>query len=255
MPAPTMLLIWVRSPSQACCARVLLRDAAGSLSKVKHKNVLWDMEVNLATHDASLRDTKSCRKCKASKPLTEFSRDAKSKDGLNNQCKQCVRKYQRQWYHGMSPEERRKLHDRKMAWRSTPRGKAYVERMNEKARARRAAAEDLASEGGKGNEKGSKSHKYHAPVLGTPEYTAWLSMKARCYIPSAGGYAYYGGRGIKVCDRWRDSFENFLMDMGPRPEAKHGLGRLDPNGDYCPENCRWMTRSEQNAKRRQPEAK
>jgi hypothetical protein len=214
------------------------------------------MEVDLAARDASERDTKICRKCKAAKPLTEFSRDTKSKDGLSNQCKQCVREYQRQWYHGMSPEERRKLHDRKMAWRNTPRGKAYVERMNKKARARRATGgEASGGEGSTGQEKGTQSYKYRAPVLGTAEYTAWLSMKARCYIPTAGGYAYYGGRGIKVCDRWRDSFENFLADMGPRPKSKHGLGRLDPNGDYCPENCRWMTRSEQNAKRRPPEAR
>ncbi|MDQ3704483.1 MAG: hypothetical protein M3437_04535 [Chloroflexota bacterium] len=213
------------------------------------------MEVDPAARDSSPQDTKICRKCKAAKPLTEFSRDAKSKDGLNSQCKQCVREYQRQWYHGMSPEERRKLHDRKMAWRNTPRGKAYVERMNKKARARRTAGEDTGGEVSTGQEKNTQSYKYRAPVLGTPEYTAWLSMKARCYIPTAGGYAYYGGRGIKVCDRWRDSFENFLADMGPRPESKHGLGRLDPNGDYCPENCRWMTRSEQNAKRRPPEAR
>lgn len=230
-----------------------------NVAKVKHKNVLCNMEVDPAARYASPQDTKVCRKCKAARPLTEFSRDAKSKDGLNNQCKQCVREYQRQWYHGMSPEERRKLHDRKMAWRNTPRGKAYVERMNKKARDKRTA--DLqgsgsgANEGSTGQEKGTQSYKYRAPVLGTPEYTAWLSMKARCYIPTAGGYAYYGGRGIKVCDRWRDSFENFLADMGPRPESKHGLGRLDPNGDYCPENCRWMTRSEQNAKRRPPEAR
>lgn len=217
------------------------------------------MEVDPAARDTSPRDTKTCRKCKAAKSLSEFSRDTKSKDGLNNQCKQCVREYQRQWYHGMSSEERRKLHDRKMAWRGTPRGRAYVERMNEKARVKRATGgEGQGSEGREGNEgqgKSAKSYKYRAPVLGTPEYTAWLSMKARCYIPTAGGYAYYGGRGIKVCDRWRDSFENFLADMGPRPKLKHGLGRLDPNGDYCPENCRWMTRSEQNAKRRPPEAK
>jgi hypothetical protein len=79
-------------------------------------------------------------------------------------------------------------------------------------------------------------------------------MKARCYIPSAGGYEHYGGRGIKVCDRWRDSFENFLADMGPRPPSMYGLGRIDPEGDYTPENCRWMTKSEQLAKRRRPEA-
>jgi hypothetical protein len=149
----------------------------------------------------------------------------------------------------MSPEKKRLVHARKMAWRNTPKGKAYVERMNAKARDRRIASLDRP-----GAKKSTRSYKYGAPAQGTPEYVAWLSMKARCYIPTAGGYPYYGGRGIKVCDRWRDNFENFLADMGPRPDSKHGLGRLDPNGDYTPENCRWMTRSEQNAKRRQPEA-
>lgn len=196
----------------------------------------------------SARESKVCRKCKLSKPLVEFSRDARSKDGVSTDCKECVRQYQRQWYEKMSPEQKRQVHARKMAWRNTPKGKAYVERMNAKARERREAKQERPV-----GKKSTRSYKYGSPAQGTPEYVAWLSMKARCYIPTAGGYAYYGARGIRVCDRWRDNFENFLEDMGPRPDAKHGLGRLDPNGDYTPENCRWMTRSEQNAKRRQPQ--
>jgi hypothetical protein len=77
-------------------------------------------------------------------------------------------------------------------------------------------------------------------------------MKARCYIPSAGGYAYYGGRGISVCDRWLVSFENFLADVGRKPGPEYELGRVDPEGAYTPENCRWMTKGEQLAKRRPP---
>ena len=206
------------------------------------------MEVDTAERDASPPDTKICRKCQLPKPLAEFSRNAQSADGLSTACKQCVRKYQKQWYDSMSPEQKRELHEKKMAWRQTPKGRAYVERINKKARDKRAA--DLECPESK---KSTRSYKYGTPAQGTPEYTAWLAMKARCYIPTAGGYAYYGGRGIKVCDRWRDSFEAFLEDMGPRPGSKHGLGRLDPNGDYTPENCRWMTRSEQNRKRRLPE--
>lgn len=205
------------------------------------------MEANPAAREATPPDTKICRKCKVTKPLAEFSRDAKSTDGLVTACKQCVREYQRQLYANMSPEKKRQLHERRMAWRKTPKGRAYVERMNKKARDKGAAGREHSE-----RKKSARSYKYAAPVQGTPEYRAWLAMKARCYIPTAGGYAYYGGRGIKVCDRWRESFENFLADMGPRPGSKHGLGRLDPDADYTPENCRWMTRSEQNAKRRLP---
>lgn len=132
-----------------------------------------------------------------------------------------------------------------MAWRKTPNGRAYVERINKEARNKRVAARQERAE-----QKRSRQSKYGTAVRGTPEYKAWLSMRARCYTPSAGNYAYYGGRGITVCDRWRDSFEHFISDMGPRPGPGYGLGRLDPNGHYTPENCRWMTKSEQNSKRR-----
>lgn len=78
------------------------------------------------------------------------------------------------------------------------------------------------------------------------EYRTWKCMKARCYTASSSHFDRYGGRGITVCDRWRDSFENFLTDMGPRP-AGMTLGRKDNEQGYAPDNCQWETKQEQNS--------
>jgi hypothetical protein len=85
----------------------------------------------------------------------------------------------------------------------------------------------------------------------SPEYRSWCAMLRRCYNPNAFGYEYYGGCGIIVCDRWRQSFEAFFKDMGPRPTLQHTLDRWpNPYGNYEPDNCRWATWKEQRHNRR-----
>lgn len=80
-------------------------------------------------------------------------------------------------------------------------------------------------------------------------YLSWKTMKARCYNPKATGYEYWGGRGITVCKRWRQSFRAFLEDMGERPEGMT-LERKDVNGNYKKSNCCWATPTEQRANQR-----
>lgn len=81
-------------------------------------------------------------------------------------------------------------------------------------------------------------------MTGTGTYRSWLAMRVRCTDPKHHAWKNYGGRGITVCDRWMESFENFYADMGDRPSGR-SLDRVDNDGNYEPGNCRWATRSEQ----------
>lgn len=98
----------------------------------------------------------------------------------------------------------------------------------------------------------STRHGYgRTGVNRTPEYRTWDGMKQRCYNPNNVGYAGYGALGITVCDRWRYSFENFLADMGekPEPKSRYSIERIDGHGNYEPGNCKWATASEQQRNR------
>ena len=89
--------------------------------------------------------------------------------------------------------------------------------------------------------RGTSTHAMSSTIT----YKSWQAMKDRCLCTGAFSYSRYGGRGITVCDRWKDSFENFYKDMGDRPSDKHSIDREDNDAGYSPTNCRWATSAEQ----------
>jgi len=93
------------------------------------------------------------------------------------------------------------------------------------------------------------AHSTTHGMSGTPTFTSWTSMRNRCYRVKDKEYANYGGRGIVVCDEWRNSFQKFYEDLGERPEGS-SLDRIDTDGGYTPQNCKWSTPKEQAQNRR-----
>lgn len=108
-------------------------------------------------------------------------------------------------------------------------------------------AAEITAARNRANTKHGQSRRYTTNGLKreTPEYNCWAGMIQRCENPKHTSYYRYGGRGIRVCDRWRNSFEAFFEDMGPRPSDDHSIDRIDVSGNYEPENCRWLTTVEQ----------
>lgn len=158
-----------------------------------------------------------CRKCKQTKPLDDFPKHSKSRNARRTFCKSC---------HARNVQDCRARN---------PERSITV--------ARNGYARDRAAKGFIPRSEGIYARFRR-------EYTAWKSMKVRCLYPSAGNYAYYGGRGIKVCARWLASFADFLADVGPRPGVGYSLDRINVNGNYEPGNCRWATHKEQAHNRR-----
>lgn len=99
-------------------------------------------------------------------------------------------------------------------------------------------------------ERSREANTRHGHSQNSAEYRTWQAMIQRCHNPNYSRFHDYGGRGITVCPRWRNSFENFLIDMGPKPSRRHSIDRIKNDLPYCLENCQWSLPHKQMTNRR-----
>jgi hypothetical protein len=182
---------------------------------------------------------KACTKCGESKPGAEFRESTKrGKKSVRPECRACERAYFR------SPGYRVKANKKNALYRASELTKETDRRHFESVRRQLPHDDKIRI-----YDRGKDNPNFRHGMWGSSEYKTWKDMRRRCANSNHKDYPRYGGRGIKVCDRWRDSFANFYADMGARP-AGTTLDRY-PNGDgnYEPSNCRWATRLEQSQNR------
>lgn len=221
--------------------------------------------------------SKACSTCKTVKDLSEFTRSKACSHGVSGSCRACSAEYKKAWRarnierlqakdRAYAAKNRVHLAEYNKAWRAKNADKIsdynkqrWAEEKQAKDAARHTyemenreaiAAEKLAQDKLRKVKKSAcdKAHREkNRYALGFRK--VWEGMIRRCTNPTHDTYPSYGGRGIKVCDRWLNSFEDFRNDMGPRPEG-YQIDRTNNDGNYEPSNCRWVTASQNSQNRR-----